>query len=218
MNQKIKKLISPLLILTVFLLGSSFLQERELNPVTDVAPHVVAFKWLGKDNGRYATGFHLKYGNKTYIVTNKHVCDFNIKIYNHRYIQFDNYVGEIITISKKHDLCLVTSNREEGLELAQREAKAMEEVILVGHPRGIGKTIRNGRVIDEITIHTPWLDNKSTISQRISSTAYRGNSGSPVVNKHGKVVGVLFAGSPAYPTEPFIVPFRFLIEFLENNA
>jgi hypothetical protein len=109
------------------------------------------------DNKRYATGFYLKYEDNTYIVTNKHVCDAHKRIYGHKYIQFESYVGEIIAIDDIHDLCLVTSDRDDGLELAEEESEPMDELILIGHPRGIGKTIRKGHYISLERVRAPWI-------------------------------------------------------------
>lgn len=50
----------------------------------------------------------------------------------------------------------------------------------------------------------------------LNAIAYRGNSGSPVVDIFGKVVGVLFAGSPSQPTDSYLVPLPKLKEFLED--
>ena len=46
---------------------------------------------------------------------------------------------------------------------------------------------------------------------------YGGNSGSPVVNFYGNVVGVVFAGSPSVITNGYMVPYPIIKEFIENN-
>lgn len=183
-----------------------------------IAQHVVSFNMMSRGNQRFATGFHLKYNGEVYIVTNKHVCDLHKRVYNHKYIQFQDYVGEIIAIDDLHDLCLVTSNRKDGLSLASEEAQPMDELILIGHPRGIGKTVRKGHYISMESITAPWIGYGKHDAIQISCQAYGGNSGSPVTNNKGEVVGVLFAGSPMYPGEPLMVPLSYLELFLNNHA
>ena len=189
-------------------------QSRELSK------HVVPFKVLLMDNNNYATGFYIKFEGKTFIVTNKHVCDFHQKVYKHNFIQFDNYIGEIIKISDVHDLCLVTSNRTDGLELSDTPAMPLDHITLIGFPRGMDKVIREGRVISYIDIFAGWLGDsgKDVESIQISTTSYGRNSGSPVLNSSGKVIGVLFAGSPAYHTEGWVVPLSYLTNFLTIYA
>jgi len=212
-------LIKHLTVLIVLFGFFNFIStKKEADIKHDVAPHVVAWKVIQYGNDRFASGFHLKYNGDVYIVTNKHVCDSNKEIYGHDYIQFDDYVGEVIAIDTQHDLCLVTSNRDDGLELAQGWIKPLDEIILVGFPRGIGMTVREGRIIGEVSWVAPWINtNIETVSYQVSTQAYGGNSGSPVVDKYGKVVGVLFAGIDMYPGEPFVVPDYFLFDFLERT-
>ena len=183
-----------------------------------IAKHVVSYNVIMLGNQRIATGFHLKYKGEVFIVTNKHVCDHSVKMYNHNKIQFEDYVGEIIAIDDLHDLCLVTSNRKSGLSLADEEAEPMDELILVGHPRGLSKTIRRGRYMSLESIRAPWIGPGKHDAIMASLIAYGGNSGSPVCNTNGDVVAVLFAGSPAYHTETLLVPLSYLQLFLENNV
>lgn len=212
-----KKLISALLLLGSVFITCHIIATIPADPKEDIAPHVVAWKILNKGNQRYASGFHLKYKGEVYIVTNKHVCDSNIQNVNKEYIQFDDYVGKIIAIDDLHDLCLVTSNRKDGLELAKKYNEEMDKVVLVGFPRGIGKTIRFGHIIEMQTEYIPWIGAIANFYQ-VSTPAYGGNSGSPVCDIYGNVVGVLFAGSPSYPLEPFIVPLIDLHMFLERTV
>lgn len=214
-----KNLIKIVVLNLLFISAISFISKpKEINIKKDIAPHVVPFKISILNNSRMATGFHLKYKGKVYIMTNKHVCDSHKVIYGHNDIRFGNYVGKIIKIDNLHDLCLVTSNRKDGLELSTKKAEDLDEVILVGYPRGIGKVIRKGYVIEPMDILAPWLGpGKIVETLRVSTIAYGGNSGSPVTNNKGKVIGVLFAGN-GYHTEAFIVPLLYIEIFLAQYA
>lgn len=58
---------------------------------------------------------------------------------------------------------------------------------------------------------------KTFNSQYINNIAYGGNSGSPVVDKWGNVVGVLYAGRGDQPTASYTVPLRNIQDFLKDK-
>lgn len=181
------------------------------------ASNIVAFKSFVA--GRtYGTGFHVNYLGKVLILTNKHVCDAGLRIDKSKTLRVENRIVKIIKISKMHDLCAVEPIQKSGLNLATKEAAPLDRITLIGHPRGLDTVIRKGAIINHgersCIFYSTGL--RCLESTRISATAYPGNSGSPVLNNKGNLVGVLFAGQNAYPHEPLIVPYSYVKTFLSN--
>ena len=58
---------------------------------------------------------------------------------------------------------------------------------------------------------------KHMTSNHINNIAYGGNSGSPVINIWGNVVGVLYAGRNDQPTASHTVPLKEIKNFLKNK-
>ena len=50
----------------------------------------------------------------------------------------------------------------------------------------------------------------------LNAISYGGNSGSPVVNIFGNVIGVLFAGNRSQPTDAYLVPLDVIKSFLKD--
>ncbi len=55
-----------------------------------------------------------------------------------------------------------------------------------------------------------------TSAAHLNNISYGGNSGSPVLNKWGNIVGVLFAGSPSHNTNSYMVPLKHIKQFLNE--
>ena len=156
------------------------------------------------------------------------------------------YRLEIIEKYKKHDLCLVQDVPGiPALKLANN-VLSHEQVYLVGHPRLANLTMESGSIVSRLTIQlvmpTPWFDKcvngrayKTPFDKELFMTlgiklclrdfraihanliSYGGNSGSPVLDDFGNVIGVLFAGSPRAVTATFLVPLEHIKMFLHNK-
>ena len=179
-----------------------------------------------KRGRRVATTFQLMYRGNQYTMTNKHVCDMrdNIKTTTDirnaigLYIRVGLYNRKIINIDEKHDLCLL-----EGLPWQDSFSLASsydigEPIYLVGYPRGLPITIREGHIIARFHDFFPWLVTKKRVPYiMVSAINYPGSSGSPVVNRYGNVVGVLFAGQIDIHTDGYAVPLDSINDFLRRS-
>lgn len=171
-----------------------------------------------KEENSGGTGFFVKApSGDTYILTNAHVCSLGRNnlfshVNNGRQVRLN-----VIEVSSETDLCILSSfGNIEGLNVASNVAIG-EELALAGHPKLMPLTVSNGQLIGYSTTVVLY-DNApcpETLEGPFQSVPTRfgemcvgvikeagmtnilslpGNSGSPIVNFFGNVVGVLFAG------------------------
>lgn len=190
-----------LLIALMLLSGCSHSRVREY---TNQASSVVPL--MGLFGG--GTGFVVRApSGKSYILTNAHVCQVALMVEADR-----RFPMEIIEVDANSDLCLVEARGiSPALEVATEEPDAHDNVHIIGYGMLLGNTLSEGHYVGRI--QGPIL--------RVESPAYvtavvlPGNSGSPVLNDEGKVVGVVYASSPAIANRALIVPIEDIKEFLK---
>ncbi len=192
------------------------------------------------------TGFHVEAASgEVFILTNNHVCEAakDGKLIVER--NGEEIVREIVARYKQHDLCLVQAIPDFNgttIEVAS-SLDAGDDVVLIGHPGLRDLTLSHGEYIGskEITMANfaikneeecsgQWVSNpaiqiflgldgvcvESVLTSALSAPAYAGNSGSPVVNKYGNLVGVLFAGNQEQVNDSFMVPLKNIQDFLRG--
>lgn len=157
------------------------------------------------------TGFLVKApSGKDYILTNAHVCEIA------RVLQTDRWSTalDLIQVSDHTDLCLLEAPQGLGqaIELANQEPKAHEQIHIIGQGLLLGNTLTEGHWVGHIG---PTL--------RVMSPAYctatvlPGNSGSPVLDDAGRLVGVVFASGPILDNRGLLVPLSDIKEFLKDR-
>lgn len=190
------------------------------------------------------TGFEIQApSGKVYTLTNGHVCELGKDgvIMVEDSPNSDRYIPRRILESyEKNDLCLVEGlEGYAGLKLADG-VDLQETVIAVGYPLGRSQDIQQGMTknygkvtiaLEEImpkdcTGHRRELMTISfwglpmqicTVKQEALETnvlIYPGNSGSPLVNVYGNVVGAIFA-SNGETNWGIAVPMSFIKDFLK---
>jgi S1-C subfamily serine protease len=160
-----------------------------------------------------ATAWQLHYNGKQYTMTNNHVCKLAID----KKLEVGGKLIKILRISELHDICLLQPIKSlPALRLAN-SLYSFEPVYVIGHPRGLAKTIRQGWFTSTEEARFPWLENPFESSfHQLDIVAYPGNSGSPVLDFKGDVIGLLFGGFIGFHTETFIVPLEDLRFFLRG--
>lgn len=239
----IKKLLHFLLRATVGLLIVGFVLNAE--HIKDGYYRYVTGKQVVQVIGTQGTGsgFHVKApSGNTYILTNNHVCEIadsnnTLIIRNNRSM----IPRKIIAKYKSHDLCLIEGlpGYNSGLSVA-KSLSIGEDVVLIGHPSGRPLTLSKGEFIHTRLIYLPntnikdkntcnlnlgrWISFLGLIelciipsyANGLSNPSYPGNSGSPVVNKWGNVIGVLFAGNRTQLNDNYMVPLYEIKNFLKD--
>lgn len=109
-------------------------------------------------------------------------------------LKIGNINRKILYNSPNHDICFLEPVGSKYFELASSVHRG-EKISIIGHPRGLPQSIVDGRIVGEEYAKFSWLPKAGKIKFfRSTAISYPGNSGSPVVNRYGNVVGILFAG------------------------
>lgn len=192
------------------------------------------------------SGFFVKApSGKTYILTNRHVCDLSkdgtlevVLPNNNRQV-----TKNIIEVYADHDLCLVESEGSyRGLDLASYLFTG-QTIAIMGHPKLHPLTLSKGEYIGDKVIQVllgyniPPEECQGTVRQagfikqlfgnftmcigefyagQITAYSRGGSSGSPIINFFGNVVGVLFAGNGQDQFESYIVLLDDVKNFLRD--
>ena len=211
----IKTIVNSLLI-TITLLLSPVLSDRIIESYYKemIYTKVVPLTSRGR---RYCSASNIQYKNKVYLVTNRHCCQRGKRGFATYLETSFNQKHEVLKVSDKHDICIASSIRQRGL-LVSTNYNLGDEVKVIGYPRGLNKTIRKGYIFDISYASFNWLPRKNTAYKYIyaSSIMYPGNSGSPIVDRLGRVVGIVFAGMRGIHTEAMVVPSEYIIDAIES--
>lgn len=142
----------------------------------------------------YATGFFVN-KNGT-ILTNKHVVYNNDTGKEYSTIEIrlassNNWQHvEIEKISENSDLALIKSDEQEVSYFKfERKVKNGESIYTIGNPNGFGLSYTSGIVSSSVK-NVIYNENNIKAIQT-SFVINEGNSGGPVFNKNGKVIGII---------------------------
>lgn len=234
-SKVVKTIATAVFVVLVSLQTPVAYREYIRNIAEDNSVRIVGMDGLG-------TGFHVQAPNgKTYILTNKHVCEMAGPLKVERYGDKVGVVRKIIAKYEKHDLCVLEAlPGVKGIKISSDPAENGDHVYTLGHPRGDNLNVAEGEKFDDKEIHLgeePQADGTCKegsiveiptifgifhicdvprMAMQISSPTYGGNSGSPIVNIYGRLVSVVFAGDRTVENQGFGVPLSAVKDFLSS--
>jgi len=219
-------------------LHNSYLRSRVGDAVVKVHPNA------NKRSGGTGFSMKASSGKRV-IVTNEHVCSGaktdTVMIKSDKGL---TSFKKILYIDEQHDICILEGDFRLGSVSLGSTPEVGDFHYIVGHPGLRNLTVSKGEYIGNedvelinfkvkernqcvgriIEIDDPFarfffgqdfICLKVFKSYASSAIAYGGNSGSPVVNKWGNVIGILFAGSRDQNTDNYLVPLKELKRVLE---
>lgn len=190
--------------------------------LSSVIGHDAAVRWitsehvvmLTDDNGG-GTGFFIEVNNTSYLLTNSHICRGNEEVN-----VSTGGTARVFGYDEDHDLCLLIPEVSHvgGIRLAQHWIKG-EAIRVLGHGKLLPLHEQLGRVEASLDQWIMWFDTppcpegmreemtwfgqgkcsklfKSVLL--LTATINPGNSGSPVLDKYGQAVGIVFAGGGGF--------------------
>jgi len=170
---------------------------------------------LGYPDRVIGSGFYID--SRGYILTNYHVIasevDPEYEGFSRLYIKFDENEGkipaEVIGWDASLDIALLKVEYEPEFIYSfpvDREYIPGEEIYAIGSPGGLDKTITAGIISASANRRLLSLGDTIQVDVPINS----GNSGGPVIDEKGNLVGVVFAGIEQFEGVNFIIPARWI--------
>lgn len=177
------------IVLSYFLWIRPANHEKMLNHVRQSTVFIYAS--LDEETASSGSGFFVDaYGT---VATNFHVIDDAVDLYIKPFGEDFYYTASVISTDETNDLALLQIEDlyqvTNYLSLSGKEMKVGDSIYVSGYPKGIDLIVSNGIVSN----NKHYAYNESAEYYMITAAISPGNSGGPVVNDSGKVVGIATA-------------------------
>jgi len=185
-----KKVIAVFIFLSIFV-SNYALSDSMLETARDA---VILIETEGPSGSGFGSGFLVS--DDGYIVTNYHIVhrQTGIKIWFYDEKDPKVYIAEIIGVDGVSDVALLKMDLKPDmlpltyLEIESENINIGDRVFVIGHLLGLDWTITSG-----IVSHSNRVSQATSLVRliQIDAAINRGNSGGPIINEDGKVVGII---------------------------
>lgn len=173
--------------------------------VREVRPSVVKVRGRAPDCGRAleGTGFVVAPNR---VMTNAHVVAGTDQVFID--LGPGRFAAEVVLYDPREDIAVlsVPALDAEALDFVQEPADSGDSVIALGYPLDGPYTASAGRVRERINLRGPNIYGDSTVVRdvyTVRATVKSGNSGGPLIDPAGNVVGVVFGAAVDDPNTGF---------------
>lgn len=155
---------------------------------------------------KYGSGVLLEDGSL--VATNYHVIaqvpDLRVKLAGGEIVPVQSVRSE----SPEHDLALLRIPKAgRGLSLFMGQPEVGEEILAIGHPKGLERTLSTG-VVSGIR-----RNNETTVYQ-ITAPISPGSSGGPILNAQGEIIGLATFFAQGGQNLNFAIPAAYIAELM----
>jgi len=161
----------------------SFLQKsKELSQEEDIQNYKQAVVTI---ENQYSKGTGFNVSRNGFIITNHHVIE-NMNPIVVIFPDGQQFRGKVVYSDSDLDIAFVDINDSDlpYLTVTADEWKLYEPIYVIGNPLLHHQIVNEGKIVE---------GSQPSGILMISAPVYKGNSGSPVINKKGEVIGIVFA-------------------------
>jgi serine protease Do len=165
--------------------------------------------FLINDKGYVITNFHVIKGQKHVSITRYKKTSAELKRIIHKKVS-------IVALDPFHDLAVLRIDEKVKDKLipavfAPQESVAVgEKVFVIGNPLGLERTVTEG------VVSHAGRNFAGKVFLQIDASVNPGNSGGPLFNSFGQIIGVVNMGAKRFQGLNFAIPIRH-VKFLLNN-
>ena len=166
---------------------------------------------------KYASGTGFLLSNEGYIATNYHVIKNakKIEVYNYDTLGF---VAKTIIVDSINDVAIIKIDKKFKLDIPyklENKCETGEKVFAIGFPE-ITTLGFNYKVTDGIISSQTGIKDDETCFQTTASIQH-GNSGGPLFNEYGNIVGINSGGVPSLTNVFYAVKIKHLSSLIKNS-
>lgn len=217
MKKSFKYLSVIIIFLLIFYL---YLLFRNKTSISDIYDSLVYIESIDNSEIISGSGFVYKVeDNRLYIVTNYHVIENSKKIFVYN-VDEEKVTASLLGYDKTSDIAVITV--ENGLQLKSAKIGNSNKVNVGDSIYAVGNPISSDYVGTVTHGIVSYLNREIKIDDniyraiQIDAPIDAGNSGGPVLNKDGNVIGIVFVKESEVNFISFVLPINFVMKYVEE--